>query len=108
MSIPSWYVLLLLSLAAYRSTRLVGWDVLTRGLRVRVTHRSEIDGTVYIGKGSYRRRTDEFLHCPWCLGFWVALAWWGAWGLWPHPSLVVATPLALSAIIGLIGRNLDS
>lgn len=114
MRIPDWWEFVLLSLATYRTVRLIGWDVITRPIRVRVTHRSEIEGTVYVNPrtgevgGGYRRGVDEFLHCPFCLGFWVSVAWWAAWYAWPRATLGVAAPLAIAAIVELVGRNLDS
>lgn len=107
--IPNWYTTILLGLAAFRATRLVGWDTITRAWRIRwLTHRAEVDGTVYIGPGAYRPRVDEFVHCPWCLGFWVSLAWWLGW--WAEPRVVgsVAVWFALSAIVGLVAKNWDA
>jgi Protein of unknown function (DUF1360) len=43
------------------------------------------------------------LECPWCAGFWITLAWWGAWQLWPFGTAIAAVPLAASAIVGLLG-----
>ena len=44
-----------------------------------------------------------FLTCPYCLGAWIALAFWGAWYEWPSQTLIVSTPLMLSA--GVIGAH---
>jgi hypothetical protein len=46
---------------------------------------------------------QDFLVCPYCSGFYIALAWWGAWIAWGDSTLVVATPWALSA--GVIGAS---
>lgn len=45
----------------------------------------------------------DFLECPYCAGWWIALAWWGAWAAtgW---TLVAAVPLALSAGLVLIEK----
>jgi Protein of unknown function (DUF1360) len=48
----------------------------------------------------------DFLTCPFCAGFWISLAWWGAWQLSPHWTLVVSVPLAVSAVVGLLGTVL--
>jgi len=103
--VPDWWEFLLLGLASFRLFRLIGYDTVLDGPRDRwLTRRS----TVAAGKpGLYRRSLDVFLHCPWCLGWWVVLAWWGAWWLWPHEILVVSVPLALSAFVGLVTKNLD-
>lgn len=47
--------------------------------------------------------SEEFLLCPYCLGFWASLIWWGSWLNWPDGALVVATPWAISAAVGLLG-----
>lgn len=83
--IPSFLGLTLLGLAAYRTWRIVGEDSITDGARKRLTNKAY-----------------EFVICPWCLGFWIALAWWGAWQLWPHATLVAAGAMAVAAIVGLI------
>ena len=48
-----------------------------------------------------------FLTCPWCLGFWVSVALWLAWLEWPRATLVAVTPFAISAVVGLVVKNLD-
>lgn len=47
----------------------------------------------------YRERLGQFIECPFCLGFWIALGMWGAWALWPHGTLVFSTPWLLSALV---------
>lgn len=44
----------------------------------------------------------EFVECPRCFGAWVALAWWGAWMLWPHATLIVAALFAIFAVVALL------
>ncbi len=51
---------------------------------------------------------DYFVTCPWCAGFWIVLAWWGAWLAWPHGVIVVAVPFALSAVVGYLGVGIDN
>jgi hypothetical protein len=84
--IPSWLDLTLLGLAAYRTWKLAGEDTITVPLRSRLA-----------------APIQEFLGCPWCSGFWIALAWWSAWQIWPHGTLVAAGAMALSALVGIIG-----
>ncbi|HEY1309293.1 MAG TPA: DUF1360 domain-containing protein [Vicinamibacterales bacterium] len=89
MQVPDWYALLLLALAAYRTWKLLAEDTILDFARDRM------------GYGL------KFLKCPWCLGFWIAVAWWGAWQAWPHGTLISATVMALSAIVGVLGWAID-
>lgn len=100
MSIPDWYALVLLALASFRSWRLLAEDDILDRPRRYVTRL----GSTWQKEGDqlpkdYRMGLNNFLTCPWCLGFWMALAWWGAWQAWPHGTLVVSVPLALSALL---------
>lgn len=106
--IPTPYVLVLLSLAAFRLWRLVGVDVITRPVRQRLVRRAEEPGKVYIGPGQYRPVLDELTHCPWCLGAWITIGWWLAWLAWPHATTITAVPFAASALVGLVGSRLDT
>ena len=101
MTVPGWFEFLLLSGAAFRVWRLIGADTLTEPLRDRVTRLDELE------RGGYRRGLDEWLHCPWCLGFWVILLWWGLWLLCPGLILWLSVPLAASALIALVAQTFD-
>lgn len=79
---PGWYALLLLSLAAFRSWRLIAVDTILDKPRARLP-----------------QPWQEFLECPWCTGFWVGLAWWGAYQATPHWTLVASVPLAVSVLL---------
>lgn len=92
-AVPSWWAFTLLTLAAYRTWRLLAHDLIHDPLRHRLVRAES--------------KQEEFLQCPWCAGFWIALAWWLAWCAWPHGTLVAAVPFALSAIVALIAVNLD-
>ena len=50
------------------------------------------------------RRTywREFVECPRCFGFWVGIAWWGAWLAWPTWTTRAAVPWAIAAVVALI------
>lgn len=110
--IPSPWVGVVLALAVYRVARLVGWDdfplaLLYRrrltGERVRYNHTESRDPIL-----SYDRPTlQHFLTCPFCVGFWLSLVAYLGWRFFPTETLYVAAPLALSAAVGLIARNLD-
>ncbi len=95
--VPNWYESLLLALAAYRIFRIAAWDDITEPARLRLVR--------YAQKG-YRERLATFIQCPHCLGFWVSIGIYLLW-LWiPTATLVVATPFALSAIVGILGHLL--
>ncbi len=93
MSVPSWWPFLLLALAAFRVWRLLAEDTILDRPRERIVRT--------LPKG------EEFVTCPWCAGFWVSLAWWVGWQVWPHWTLVAAVPFAVSAVVGLIAANID-
>lgn len=119
--IPGPWVALVLTLGAFRLTRLAGWDTFPPVARARawltgehVVHSTsanmamgvtgELPGYEY----RYRRRLlAELLHCAFCAGFWVALAAYLAWRFEPRWTLYLLAPFALSAAVGLIARNLD-
>jgi hypothetical protein len=97
MTYPNWYGLVLLGLAAFRTWKLIAEDtILDRPRNASLMLAYKIAGP----KGKDYWQT--LIECPWCAGFWISLAWWGAFELWPNGSLVAAVPLALSAIVGLL------
>ena len=104
MNVPDWYSALLLALAAWRVFHLLAHDDILDRPRRYVTRLSpswkrEGDAT---GE-QYREKLGNFLTCPFCLGFWVALAWWAAWLVFPTEALFVAVPFVLSA--GVVGAQ---
>ena len=99
MIVPSWYALSLLAFAAFRTWKLIGEDTILDTPRLWALYRIEKHGS----KGA-RQYAEAMIECPWCAGFWISLAWWGAYELWPHGSLIVATPLVLSALVGILGH----
>lgn len=103
---PSWLELALLVLGSYRITRLIGWDDLPpiARLRDRLTGlRGNPDGAMW----HERELLEEFLACPFCLGFWVSLVVYIAWLSAERPTLYAVTPFAISGAVGLIAKNLD-
>lgn len=92
---PSALELAVVVLAAYRLTRLAGWDEfpLALKLRERLT--------------SGRPMIEHLVGCPFCIGFWISLAVYGAWLSAPRPTLYAMTPFAISGAVGLIAKNLD-
>lgn len=95
--IPDPWTFALLSLAAWRTWKLIGDDRIMERPRDWFLKRMGGPRTVRFTYWS------EFLGCPYCLGFWAALGWWGAWYLWPHGVTVAAVPMAVSAAVGLAG-----
>ena len=104
MSIPDWWEAVLLALAAWRVFQLLAFDdILDRPRRyvTRLGSKWEKEGDTI--PSEYRIRLASFLTCSYCLGFWIALSWWIAWQVYPHETLVAATPFMLSA--ALVGAH---
>lgn len=104
MNVPNWWEAVLLALAAWRLFHLVAYDDILDRPRRYITRlapswKQEGDAT---GE-KYREKLGDFLTCPFCLGWWIALVWWLFWLQWPHGTLVAATPFVLSA--GVIGAH---
>lgn len=99
--VPSVWAFALIAVASYRLWRLLAEDTILdrpRKWSLGISEWQEGD-TV---PSSYRRKAGEFLTCPWCLGFWVALGWWAAWLIWEEWAVFVAVPFALSAAVGVL------
>lgn len=103
MDIPNWYALLLLFAAAWRVFQLIGHDdILDRPRRWVLRLGSDWQKEGDPVPESYRVKWGLFITCPYCAGFWIGLAWWGAWQFNEHWTEVVAVPFAISAgVIGL-------
>lgn len=134
---PDFLALVLLGLALFRLTRLVGWDEITVDPRRWVTGIADTDynqvaqwveaakahgrdpwsdsaGDGHPGSGGLsgiiserRYYLAKLVRCPWCIGFWLSVTVWLAWWGEPRVTLFLATPLALSAIVGLVAKNWD-
>lgn len=98
MLLPNWYGLVLLGLAAFRTWKLLGDDVILDAPRKWFVY-----GFRKVRGNGSAEHVSDFLSCPWCLGFWCALAWWGAFELWPHGTTIAAVPFAIASIVGLLG-----
>lgn len=107
MTTPDWWEFVLLGLAVYRLSRLVGWDTVTAPLRIRLTRMPDTPGTRYVGPGQPRPLLAEFVHCPFCTSFWFSVALYAAWCAWPDATLGASSVLALSAAAGLVAKQLD-
>jgi hypothetical protein len=95
--IPSVWAFVLIALATFRVWKIIGDDAVLDRPRDWVVVRLE----------ERAKWLDYFITCPWCAGFWLVLAWWGAWLAWPHGAVVVAVPFALSAVVGYLGVGID-
>lgn len=108
---PSPFVWLILSLAAFRLTRLIGWDDFppVARLRSRLVREGDPRGrAIYADAVLYGRPLlAKFVHCAWCVGFWVSALVYAVWAVAPTEALYVAVPFAISAAVGLLAKNLD-
>lgn len=119
--IPNWWQFLLLSLLAFRLTRLAGWDdfppiAATRdwvvGAKwVFIPNNGRLTPAEEIEEGWWehdRPLLAALFQCAFCLGWWISLAVAAAWWLWPHATVLVSLPFALSSVVGLVAKNLDA
>lgn len=96
--VPDLWSFALIAVASYRVWRLIAEDTILDKPRRYVLRLGQWqDGEM--APLEYRAKLAEFLTCPWCLGWWIALAWWGAWLAWEEWAVVVAVPFALSAAV---------
>ncbi len=121
--IPSALTMLVMMLAAYRLTRLVGWDdfPLARKTRAWATGETWTDDGAEVelpGKTpdsnvegirvAYSRPLlAHLVHCPFCVGFWISLATYLAWLTAPTVTMYGMMPFAISGAVGLVAKNLD-
>ncbi len=107
MTIPNWYETVLLSLAAFRTWKLLAEDDITDKARGYITRSGGWKKEGDPLPPGYRYGLAEFVSCWWCFGFWIGLGWWGLWEAWPHGTLVASAPLAISALLALVGKAAD-
>lgn len=106
MTVPTWFELVVLALAAFRVWRLLGKDViLDRPRRWLVGLGDWREGDPV--PAGYREWIVELIECPRCLGTWVALAFFVAFELWPHGTMIVASACAIAALVAIAGTMLD-
>lgn len=125
--IPSPWIAVVLALAAYRWTRLAGWDDFPPIYKLRAWAIGETwipkfppapdpdlpgkqpSSEVPMLRPAYSRPLlAHLVHCPFCVGWWISLATYSAWLLWPHATMYVAAPFALSGVVGLVSKNWDA
>lgn len=105
--VPDWLGFALLSLAAFRTWRLIAKDTILDRPRKWVLRLGRDWNENQMPPPGYRKKLDTFLICHWCAGFWHAVAWWGLFLLIGDWALVLATPWAASAVLALAAKNLD-
>lgn len=119
--IPSALVLLVLVLAAFRLTRLIGWDDFPPVYRLRAW----VTGEQRFVSGSSNAQANltneqpqvtwswkrpllrHFLLCAFCQGFWTSAIVYAVWVFAGHWSLYAFVPLAISGAVGLTAKNWD-
>lgn len=101
----TWLALIVVSLGVWRFWRILSTDSILDRPRDFVLGTSALAGGAVYYK---RKRLADFLGCAWCLGFWLSLGAFAAWHWWSAGNTVlIATPLAISALVGLVTAHLD-
>ena len=88
--------LALLALAAYRSAAFIVQDEVPFGPARDAALRRWPPPNPFDGTPGYRR--GYLLTCMSCMTVWTGVAWWGAWMLWPRPTLIAAGPFAVAGL----------
>jgi hypothetical protein len=100
--VPKPYSFGLVALAAWRTWKLVGDDRILD--RPRDWAVEKLGGTESV-RGTY---WSDFIRCPYCAGAHISFAWWLAWQRDQRKTEIAAVPLAVSAVVGLLGTVLDA
>lgn len=101
-------ILTLYVLVAARLTRLVNYDSVLDWLRLRIARRISMGQTTLPPPRTLPLwlKWQEFLSCPWCVGFWISVAlaplaiWQLGWEWWTWAVL----PWAASHLVGIGDR----
>lgn len=100
---------MILTLGTFRIWRIIAADTLPILVKWRVwlLGAEEIVNTSWEGETVYAHPLlAEWLECPYCSGAWLSVAVYLLW-LWTPDVLYVATPLAISAVVGIVRTSLD-
>ncbi len=98
----------LVALAAWRTWHLLAWDTILEPIRSRIVPADSTEFAPALGYRVVRSNLADFVECPFCLGFWVALAWVAAFWIEPHWTVIVAVPFAVSAAVALVQHIADA
>lgn len=100
---------LILVLGTYRLWMLAANDILTEPLRERLLGYSRgADGKYHRNRWPHARKgLGEFIHCPWCLGFWLSLIVLAAYQADHDWTRIMLAPFALSAAVALCAVCFD-
>lgn len=93
------YDIVLLSLAAFRLTRLFVYDVIMKFFREMFWNAEQMNGEVILTKPirGPRRTIADLLSCPWCVGMWMAATVTFFYLLTPYAFLPIAI-LAVASV----------
>ncbi len=94
MSVPDWWTSVLLVAAAWRTFQLLSADDILS------TPRGYL-------KGHLSETWQDFLDCSYCFGFHLSIAWYVAWQIWPHGTLVVAGALLIATGVIALAKVLS-
>lgn len=85
---------LILGLAAFRLWRLAAVDSITEPLHGRILAMKSPAGQWF----------SSMWHCPWCLGFHLSIVVWALWTYLPAIGQPICMILAISTLVGFIGK----
>jgi hypothetical protein len=107
MKFPDWWQTAILIAASWRTWQLIAHDEIADRFRrwALKIGRDWREGTP--APPGYRARWGKWLICPYCAGFWMALAWFAAYEIYPRGTIFVGLPLALSAGLIAIAKVLS-
>ena len=95
--LPAWLQFVIISLAAYRLTRLVTTDEITAPLREWVWRRRPPESS----------RIGYLLACDWCTGIWVGSLLVVGHMIAPVPATWVCLALAVAATVGILSERMS-
>jgi hypothetical protein len=107
---PEWWPVALASLAAYRVTRLVTSDKITEPIFERLRWWFEQQWfkkhmrDESVPDDEWNSKWAYLLSCPWCLGFWVCGMFTVVLSLAYGLDYPILTWLAMSTVVGFLGR----
>lgn len=115
--------LIIMALAVYSITRLITKDSIVDRQRDWFIERFPYEGYTTRNRPNPKRcefivtgdhyyvtvgnRWGELVTCPWCMGFWVSVAVFGAFCFWPIATTFVLVPWALRVVPGMIESALS-